>query len=80
MLTLSLVKMASHPASHSCAMEMREADFKFGNILANLADSGKFGIGSNASCVLWMMWLLGRRTDMGVLAILLFFILQLKAK
>ena len=61
-------------------MEMSEAEANCVNILASLADSGKSGMGSNASCVFWMIWLLGRRTEMGVLAILLFAILHLKVK
>ena len=61
-------------------MEMSNAEANFGNILACLADSGKYGMGSNASCVFWMRWLLGRRTKMGVLAMILLAILHLKVK
>ena len=50
-LTVSLSKIALQPASHNCPIEMREADVKFGKILASRADSGNSGIGRKTLCV-----------------------------
>ena len=79
-LTVSLSKIALHPASHNCAIEISDAEVNCGKIRASLADSGKPGIGKNASCVFWMRWLFGRRTEIGVCATLLFLSLNLTVR
>ena len=55
MLTVSLSKIALHPASHNCPMEMREDEVKCGKIRASLADSGSSGIGRKTSCVFFII-------------------------
>ena len=76
MLTISFSKMALHPASHNCPMEMREDVVKCGKILASLAFSGSSGIGRKTSCVFLIIRPAGNLTEIGFFAIILFFRLQ----
>ena len=71
-LTISFSKIALHPASHSCAMEMREDDVKWGKMRASLSDSGSSGIGRKASCVFCIILPAGNLTEIRFFEIILF--------
>ena len=71
-LTVSLSKIALQPASHNCPIEMREADVKFGKILASRADSGNSGIGRKTLCVFFIILPAGSLTEIGFFAIIVF--------
>ena len=72
MLTISFSKIALHPASHNCAIEMREDEVKCGKIRASLADSGSSGIGRKISCVFFIILPAGSLTEIGFFAIIVF--------
>ena len=73
MRTISFSKIALHPASHNCPMEMREDVVKCGNILASLSYSGSSGIGRKVSCVFVIIRPAGNLTEIGFFAIILCF-------
>ena len=59
-----LAKVAVHPLSHSCSMDIREPDARDGKMWASFAAEDKFSSWRFAVCAAWILSWLGRRTLM----------------
>ena len=70
-VTVVVVNVTSHPASHNVPMEMRECDLRSGTMCAMRAAWGSCGIGSSAVWVDVIVVPLGLRIVIGFIAICL---------
>jgi hypothetical protein len=61
-------KVTTHPASHNCPMESREAVLREGTMWTRRADGGRLGESSSASCVEYISVPLGSAMPMGWVA------------
>jgi hypothetical protein len=71
MVTVVVVKVTSHPASHNVPMDTNKCDLRSGTMCAVRAAIGSMGTGSSAVCVDVMVDPFGFLMVMGFLAILL---------